>query len=219
MSLNGIAHLTTKRERQNAKLALAAQNRAADGNARATLDESQLPTLYAEGDNDTADVVNNPNPGGLVYGRPWIATIPNFTFYEAINTANAMQTTQYVNGIKIYAYSSNFNEPSRPPARVVVDDVEVVSRSQRGHTLVVLDNEAVVQSITTFDTYGSNANTDALASALNSVASGNIVALVVWDASACNGNLRASLTNNYSDTNNNTWAAGRYSHIFIGIRV
>lgn len=80
MSLNGIAHLPTKAERQAAKLALAAADRAADGNARHTLDITQLPTLYAVGDNDTADVVDNANTGGLVYGRPWIAqayTIPS----------------------------------------------------------------------------------------------------------------------------------------------
>lgn len=219
MSENGIAHLSTKRERQNAKLALAAAKRAADGNPRATYDESQLPTLYAEGDNLTADVVNNLNPGGLVYGRPWINTIPNFTFYEAINHTSAIQTTQYVNGIKIYAYSSSYDVPSFQPARVVIDDVEILSTTHRGHTLVVLDSETVVQSTTNFDTYNDPANATALASALNAVPSGNIVVLVVYDASACNNDLRASLTNNYSDTNTNTWTAGRYDHIFIGIRV
>jgi hypothetical protein len=46
MSLNGIAHLPTREERQAAKLALAAANRAADGNARATLDLTLLPTQF-----------------------------------------------------------------------------------------------------------------------------------------------------------------------------
>ena len=71
MSLNGISHLPTKRERQDAKLAQAAIDRAADGNPRSTLDATQLPTRYKVGDNDTADVVDNANPGGLVQGRPW----------------------------------------------------------------------------------------------------------------------------------------------------
>ena len=73
MSQNGIAHLATKRARQNAKLALAAQNRADVGNPRATVDISQLPTVYKPNDNDTNNVINNPNTGGLVVGRPWIA--------------------------------------------------------------------------------------------------------------------------------------------------
>jgi hypothetical protein len=74
MSDNGISHLPTKRARQEAKLALAASNRAADGNARATLHITELPTLYKAGDNDTNHVVDNPNVGGLVVGRPWKAS-------------------------------------------------------------------------------------------------------------------------------------------------
>ena len=72
MSLNGIAHLPTKRARQNAKLALAAAKRTTDGNARDTLDITQLPTVYSTSSNNTNLVVDNPNVGGLVYGRPWI---------------------------------------------------------------------------------------------------------------------------------------------------
>ena len=71
MSANGISTLTYKQQRQAAKLALAATDRAATGR-RATLDSTQLPTLYKVSDNDTVDVVNNANTGGLVVGRPWI---------------------------------------------------------------------------------------------------------------------------------------------------
>lgn len=72
MSLNGIAHLPLKADRQKAKLDLAATDRAADGNARDTYDITQLPTVYSTSTNTTANVVDNPNIGGLVYGRPWI---------------------------------------------------------------------------------------------------------------------------------------------------
>ena len=68
MAANGISNLATKELRQKAKLALAAANRAADGNARSTYDITQLPTQYV-GDN----VTDNPNTGGLVVGRPWVA--------------------------------------------------------------------------------------------------------------------------------------------------
>jgi len=61
MSLNGIAHLPTREQRQAAKLALAAAKRAADGNARATLDLTLLPTQF-----DGNDTIDNPNIGGLV---------------------------------------------------------------------------------------------------------------------------------------------------------
>ena len=66
MSANGISTLATKELRQKAKLDLAATKRAADGNARATYDITQLPTQY-----DDNAVVDNPNIGGLVVGRPW----------------------------------------------------------------------------------------------------------------------------------------------------
>jgi hypothetical protein len=72
MSLNGIAHLSTKAARQKAKLDLAATDRAADGNTRDTYDITQLPTVYSTSSNLTSNVIDNPNVGGLVYGRPWI---------------------------------------------------------------------------------------------------------------------------------------------------
>jgi len=71
MAANGISTLTYKQQRQAAKLALAATDRAAS-NRRYVLDSTQLPTLYATSDNDTSDVVNNANTGGLVIGRPWV---------------------------------------------------------------------------------------------------------------------------------------------------
>lgn len=77
MAANGISELATKRERQDAKLALAEQDRI-DRNtvesgryADVTADATQLPTRYAVGDNNTNNVVDNPNTGGLKVGRPW----------------------------------------------------------------------------------------------------------------------------------------------------
>jgi hypothetical protein len=67
MSANGIAQLPTREARQKAKLDQAAIDRAVDGKARATYDITQLPTQY-----DDNAVVDNPNVGGLVVGRPWI---------------------------------------------------------------------------------------------------------------------------------------------------
>lgn len=66
MSANQISTLATKELRQKAKLDLAAQNRAADGNPRATYDITELPTQY-----DDNTIVDNPNVGGLIQGRPW----------------------------------------------------------------------------------------------------------------------------------------------------
>lgn len=66
MASNGISELATKELRQKAKLDLAATDRAADSNPRATYDITELPTQY-----DDNAVVDNPNVGGLQEGRPW----------------------------------------------------------------------------------------------------------------------------------------------------
>jgi hypothetical protein len=211
MALNGISTLATKELRQKAKLDLAATKRAVSGNPRATYDITQLPTQY----NDNI-VVNNPNIGGLVAGRPWIATVGAFTFYEAFGTTSAISTTQYVSGNKIYVYSSTFDVPNYQNARVVVNDIEVLNIGDRGHNMVVLNSYGDVVSIANYDTYGVPGDVTALANALNAVASGNIVVLTVWDASAVNQGVRSALNTRYGSTNNNTWTASRVGHIFIG---
>ena len=72
MAANGISTLATKQLRQEAKLTLAGQDRAARNviqpgrYADKTADLTQLPTRYVD---DT--VVNNDNIGGLKVGRPW----------------------------------------------------------------------------------------------------------------------------------------------------
>jgi hypothetical protein len=221
MSANGIAHLATRELRQKAKLDLAASGRAADGEPRATYDITLLPTQF--NDNST---INNPNTGGLIVGRPWITTVSAFTFYEAFGTTTAISTTQYVSGNKIYAESSTYDVPSFQPAIVVVNDIEVLRQGDsplpygRGHNLVVLDTYGdIVSAATQYDTYISPANLTTLISALNAVASGNIVVLVTYDASAVSAGLRSAINTGYGSTNANTWAAGRNSHIFIGVKI
>lgn len=73
MATNGISTLANKKLRQEAKLALAGQDRAARNvvepgrYADTTADITQLPTKY-KADNTVED---NPNVGGLKVGRPW----------------------------------------------------------------------------------------------------------------------------------------------------
>jgi hypothetical protein len=71
-----------KRQRQEEKLRIAVSKRkglaAADTNAAYyrpinTKTKDNLPTLYTAGDNDTNNLVDNANTGGLVTGRPWTA--------------------------------------------------------------------------------------------------------------------------------------------------
>jgi hypothetical protein len=218
MALNGISTLATKELRQAAKLALAAANRAADGNARATLDLTLLPTQF---DGDTT--INNPNIGGLVQGRPWINTVAAFTFFESFGTTTTISTTQYVLGNKIYAESSTYDVPSFQPARVVSNDIQVANTELRGHTLVVLDRLGdVITAATQYDTWdtgGAPGARAALASALGAVASGNIVVLVSYDASGLDAGIRSAINTGYGSTNTDTWESQRQSHIFIGIKL
>ena len=64
---NVIDRLSTKELKQKAKLNLSELDRAAAGNPRATYDITELPTQYS-GNN----IVDNPQPAGLILGRPWI---------------------------------------------------------------------------------------------------------------------------------------------------
>jgi len=63
---NKIARLATREDRQKAKLDLAALDRTASSNPRDVYDITELPTQYSGN-----TVVDNPNVGGLVEGRPW----------------------------------------------------------------------------------------------------------------------------------------------------
>lgn len=67
-SANKIGRLPTLEDRQRAKLALASLDRQASGYARFTLNIAELPTQYSGN-----TIVNNPNPDGLIEGRPWIS--------------------------------------------------------------------------------------------------------------------------------------------------
>jgi hypothetical protein len=214
MAANGISTLGTKELRQKSKLDLAALDRASAGNARATYDITLLPTQY-----NNNIVIDNPNIGGLVTGRPWISTVSSFTFYEAFGTTVAISTTQFVSGNKIYAESSTFDVPGYQNARIAVNDIEIVNTAQRGHTLAVLDTYGDTVSITNFDTFGDPDDVTALASALSAVASGNIVVLVVYDASAVDAGVRSAINTGYGSTNSDTWPLQRRSQIFIGEKV
>jgi hypothetical protein len=145
-------------------------------------------------------------------------TYPPYTWYEAFGTTVAISTTQYVGPTKIYAYSSTYDVPSYQNAVIQVNDVEIVNTANRGHTMAVLSPSGATVSINWYDTYIDPAQLTALANALNGVASGNRVVLVVYDASALNATVRSAINSGYGSTNTNTWTASRISHILVGIK-
>jgi hypothetical protein len=67
MAANGISTLATKELRQKAKLDQSSVHRAGQGNEKHYYDITQLPTQYSGN-----AIIDNPNVGGLVEGRPWI---------------------------------------------------------------------------------------------------------------------------------------------------
>jgi hypothetical protein len=148
-------------------------------------------------------------------------TYPPYTWYEAFGTTVAISTTQYVGPTKIYAYSSTYDVPGYQNAVIQVNNVEIVNTALRGHTMAVLSPSGATVSINWYDTYDPTtgpANLTALANALNGVASGNRVVLVVYDASALNSTVRSAINSGYGSTNTNTWTPNRISQILVGIK-
>jgi hypothetical protein len=172
------------------------------------------------GRSNSADSAKGGDGGSGVVVIRYGTAYPPFTFYEAFGTTVAISTTQYVGSTKIYAYSSTYDVPGGVdlPAKVSVNDVEIVNTLLRGHTMVVLSPSGATVSITNYDTFDDANAVTALANALNGVSSGNRVVLVVYDASAFDAACRSALTTGYGDTNSNTWAATRISQIFVGIK-
>jgi hypothetical protein len=93
MAANGISTLATKALRQQAKLDLAQTKRQAGGDTSKpyyrvnnVYDITALPTQYVDN-----DVYNNPNPDGLLQGRPWV-DIEGITFAADIYYDNRVGT-------------------------------------------------------------------------------------------------------------------------------
>jgi surface protein len=88
----------TKRERQDAKLTLAGTDRIARNVIEpgrytdVTADATQLPTRYAVGDNNTNNLVINPNISGLLPGRPWNSKTSLASFDMTVRTTAANET-------------------------------------------------------------------------------------------------------------------------------
>lgn len=68
---NKIARLTTLEDRQRGKLDLSQLERIELSNPRPYYDINELPTQY-----DGNTIIDNPNPSGLIEGRPWVDTPP-----------------------------------------------------------------------------------------------------------------------------------------------
>jgi hypothetical protein len=92
----------SKQERQLQKLAIAAKTRTVDGYTRATLDTTQLPTLYS-GNN----VVDNLNVF-LLEGRPWsnLNLTTGLSIWYDTATASTINSGTYSNGTIVTTFTN-----------------------------------------------------------------------------------------------------------------
>lgn len=88
----------------------------------------------------------------------------------------------------------------------------------RGHTVVVLNpTTGVIDSTTTYDTYGSG--TTNIVSDLGGHTAGRIICIYTKDASTCDQALRDRLHSDYGAGDQTTiWSNARTSHVFIGVK-
>jgi hypothetical protein len=112
MALNGISTLASKQLRQVAKLNLAEAKRDLMGNIRSAYDMARLPTNYSGN-----SLVNTPNAGGLIPGRPWLsleAGIYNYTY-----SLDWVKTVSNITGGTPTgsAVATNFEIPNQPTNR------------------------------------------------------------------------------------------------------
>lgn len=77
MAANGISTLANKQLKQIAKLNLAESDRDRIGNPRSAYDIDRLPTKY-----NVNSLVDNPNAGGLIPGRPWVELVAGIYQYH-----------------------------------------------------------------------------------------------------------------------------------------
>ena len=226
--------MASKHERQIAKLELAQTKRKAGGDSTKpyyrslnTFNATRLPTQYAVNSDDTNDVVDNPNVGGLVIGRPWVEIEPTptpFTLTEKVNSSGASIIETNIGPLTIVAKATSFQVNPIETGYILVNGrtIKTTTGGSRGHTLAVITPAgAIVGTVTTYDTYESApgdsgaAGRSALTSALNSVATGNYIAMVSWDACSFDTTLRTALNTGYGTTLTTTWTSTRYSHIVI----
>ena len=112
MALNGISTLANKQLKQIAKLNLAESDRDNVGNPRAAYDIDRLPTKYS-----VNTLVDNPNAGGLIQGRPWVLLEAGIYQYHISGDwnnviSNITGATPTGSGI-----ATNFEIPNQPTNR------------------------------------------------------------------------------------------------------
>jgi hypothetical protein len=89
----------------------------------------------------------------------------------------------------------------------------------RGHTVVIMDSNGSVQSITCYDTYGNSSLCTTIKNVLKALPQRSIVGIGTFDATSCTQDLRDAFTLYFDDHDyTNTWGSQRISQMFLGKR-
>lgn len=135
---NKIARLADRETKQKAKLDLAALDRTASGYARAYYDLTELPTYYS---GDT--VVDNPNVGGLIEGRPWIEqayTIPSGMDRNEPTIGSGSLFTPATAGVPAYSLQGTAYDPGGSVVSVTNSAAGLYRRKYVGKVMTAAGN-------------------------------------------------------------------------------
>lgn len=116
----------------------------------------------------------------------------NLTFSSAVSLLWSNAATSAANSGKLYVRGTGLNHAAT--RKVVLNGSVVSESSARGLTLTVIARDTlVVNSTTNYDVYGSEANCNTLATALNALGSDKIVILTSYDAIRINATLNSAI--------------------------
>lgn len=155
-------------------------NVAAGNHTHAFSELTGVPAGIADGDD-----VGLPLTGGTVTG--------NVTVNGTLNVSNVKTAGMNVGATMLYARGTGLNNIAN---NVVVVGSNRLERSGRGLTLTIINsNTQTVVSDTTYDTWGSTAAADALATALNGMNGSQIGILTSYDTWGISANLVSAANN------------------------
>lgn len=161
---------------------------------------------------------NSTGGGEVVFGWSDDHVSP-FPTYERVEPTGATINIGQTAAFKLDIQSSSFQVNPHVNGQIGIDDIVVIDTSNRGHTVLAMTALGVVIEQNVFDTWGDVNATSAMAATLQNYSTGTVIAICTYDACGLQPSVRSVLNTSYGGTLTDTWAAGRYSHIFIGQKV
>jgi hypothetical protein len=145
---------------------------------------------------------------------------PNTQRLTGMTIRNPRYTTVPTPGFGRIEVQSNINSGAifgiAGESSLKISGRAIASVYSRGHTLAVITPLTfVVESITTYDTFGAGSSA-ALTTALNNVATGKIIAIISNGITVLNQTTRDLLISKFSAPLTTVWDGNSYAHAFVG---